>query len=196
MLVLASSSPRRKQLLKEWGYSFQLIEAPVSEDLPSNVVPEEGVQELARRKAQAGFASWRALFPKAQDVILGADTIVVLDDHILGKPVDADDAAGMLWALSGRTHLVMTGVALAVPEENDRCRIETGVEITSVTFRELSKQEITDYIKTGEPMDKAAGYGIQGQAEKFVESLEGSLTNVIGLPKELVTVKLRDAGFF
>lgn len=198
MLVLASSSPRRRQLLEEWGYRFQLVESPVSEELPAGIPPEEGVQELARHKARSGFESWTRIFPKAMDTVLGADTIVVLGDRILGKPADEEEAAEMLAALSGRTHRVMTGIALAFKEdeEDKSCRIDTGVEITTVVFREITRQEIEDYIATGEPMDKAAAYGIQGEAGKFVSRVEGSLTNVIGLPMELLAEKLKARGIF
>ncbi len=194
MLVLASSSPRRSELLQEWGFDFDLIVAPVSEDLEGKIQPEAGVQELARRKALAGFTAWERQNGLHQDLILSADTIVVLDDKILGKPLDEKDAEVMLRDLSAKTHRVMTAIALAYRDKDQIISIETDVEISAVSFRELSTQEILDYIATGEPMDKAAAYGIQGGAGKFVTKVDGSLTNVIGLPMELLMAKLYERG--
>jgi len=196
VLVLASSSPRRSELLQAWGYSFKLIYAPVSEDLPAAIRPEAGVQELARRKAWAGYEAWQGRNGSAHDLILGADTIVVLDNKILGKPADQKDAEEMLKALSSKTHQVMTAIALVGTNANEGISIETGLDITTVTFRQLAVQEILDYIATGEPMDKAAAYGIQGGAGKFVSDVNGSLTNVIGLPMELLTARLSERGIF
>jgi septum formation protein len=190
MLILASSSPRRIELLREWGYEFKLVYAPVSEELEEGILPEEGVQELAERKALSGFETWQKQEGLAEDLILGADTIVVLEERILGKPADEEDAEAMLRALSGKTHKVMTAIALVSKGEGQDFRIETDMEITIVSFRELSNREIRDYITTGEPMDKAAAYGIQGGAGKFVRKVSGSLTNVIGLPMELLSAKL------
>lgn len=197
MIVLASASPRRRELLSEWGYDFRIVDAPIDEFLPEGTHPETGVQDLARRKALSGLEAWRAQGGSAEDLVLGADTIVVLADRIFGKPADESDASKMLHALSGNTHRVMTAVALAAMTDHPpQIEVETDVAITEVTFRELTSREIAEYIATGEPMDKAAAYGIQGGASKFVIQVCGSLTNVIGLPQELLTKKLENRGIF
>lgn len=193
---MASSSPRRSELLRKWGYEFRLVSAPVSEELEEGILPEEAVRSLAKRKALAGYQAWQRENGSANDLILGADTIVVLEDKILGKPSDAEDAERMLQALSGKTHRVMTAIALVARKEEQDLNIETAVDSTTVTFRQLSRQEIRDYVATGEPMDKAAAYAIQGGARDFVLKIEGSPTNVIGLPMELLTAKLQERGVF
>jgi len=193
MLVLASASPRRRELLEEWGYDFRLVSAPVCETLPPGVLPDIGVQDLARRKALSGFEAWLDLRGSADDLVLGADTIVVLDNKIFGKPANEEEAEQMLLDLSGKTHRVMTAIALAAMDKvRQQISVETAVEITTVSFRELKVQEIKDYIATGEPMDKAAAYGIQGKAAGFVTAVSGSWTNVVGLPMELLVRKLKD----
>lgn len=196
MLVLASSSPRRSELLQEWGYEFKVVYAPVAEELEEGISPEEGVKELARRKALSGFEVWQSQERLSQDLILGADTIVVLDNKILGKPTDEKDAERMLQALSGKTHQVMTGIALVSRSENGDVCIETDLAVTIVSFRQLNSREIQAYVATGEPMDKAAAYAIQGGAEEFATRVNGSLTNVIGLPMELLAAKLEARGVF
>ncbi|RNC29948.1 MAG: Maf-like protein YhdE [Candidatus Dichloromethanomonas elyunquensis] len=196
MLVLASSSPRRKELLQEWGYEFGSVNAPVSEELEEGIVPETGVQELARRKAFAGYEAWRNQDGSIYDMILSADTIVVLDQQIFGKPFDNADAERMLRGLSGKTHKVMTGIALAGLDHRRSIAVKTYVEVTIVSFRNLDSQEILNYIASGEPMDKAAAYGIQGEAGKFAAEVKGSYTNVIGLPMELLSAKLKERGIF
>ncbi|EGW38398.1 Maf family protein [Desulfosporosinus sp. OT] len=190
MLVLASSSPRRAMLLCERGYAFETIKASVSEALPEGMTPEIGVRHLAIRKAQAGLTHWLDLGGNIQDVVLGADTMVVLDDCILGKPSTPVEAEKMLLRLSDRTHVVLTGVALL----SGSGRLEADVVQTVVRFRQLSMEEIKEYVSSGEPMDKAGAYGIQGEARKFVASFEGSLTNVIGLPMEYLLEHLRAWG--
>lgn len=190
MLVLASSSPRRAQLLHEGGYAFETVKTAVSEELTEGILPEIGVKQLALRKARAGFEQWQATGGSSQDVVLGADTMVVLDTCILGKPATAEEAAEMLQRLSGRTHHVLTGVALISGSEKELA----GVVKTIVHFRKLATQEIEDYVAGGEPMDKAGAYGIQGEAQRFVTSIEGSLTNVIGLPMEYLSNQLRAWG--
>lgn len=178
--------------MHEWGYEFELVLAPVSEELCPDLTPEQAVQDLAGRKAMSG-CEIRGDQGSDYDIILGADTIVVLDDMILGKPVDKEDAENMLSLLSGRTHHVMTGIALA-KQQGQQVDIETDVEATAVTFRELSRREIRDYVATGEPMDKAAAYAIQGGAAGFAVCVQGSVTNVIGLPMELLAQKLKNRG--
>lgn len=197
MLVLASSSPRRIELLQEWGYEFGLIQPCVEEDFFAGDLPNNVVQDLARRKALYGLEVWRDLTSTDDDVILGADTIVVLSGRIFGKPESDEDALEMLQTLSGKTHEVMTAIALAgIGMSNQDLSIETSLEITTVSFRDITDHEILDYIATGEPMDKAAAYGIQGRAGRFVDWIEGSLTNVIGLPMELLSVKLREKNIY
>lgn len=186
MLVLASASPRRGMLLEDSGFRFARVKAEVSEELSQGIIPECGVKELALRKAQAGLKEWLHNGGTAEDVILGADTIVVLDGRMLGKPGSEQEAAEMLNALSGREHLVLTGVALV---DGLGRRIQEAIR-TKVFFRCLSEMEIAEYIASGEPMDKAGAYGIQGKASVFVEHYEGSLSNVIGLPMEYVISQL------
>ena len=186
MLVLASTSPRRGMLLEEARFTFARVKAEVSEELPQGVSPEWGVQELALRKAQAGLEHWLDLGGDPEDIILGADTIVVLDHEILGKPRTEREAEQMLSSLSGREHAVYTGVVLM----NGRGRKESAAIRTEVYFHPLTQDEILTYILTGEPMDKAGAYGIQGKASAFVDHYEGSLSNVIGLPMEHVRERL------
>ena len=186
VLVLASSSPRRGMLLEEAGFRFTKVKADVSEELPQGVSPERGVQELALRKAQAGLENWLALSGSLEDIILGADTIVVLEGQILGKPSTEKEAERMLTSLSGREHAVYTGVAFV----DGTGRKESAAIRTEVFFRPITHKEILTYISTGEPMDKAGAYGIQGRASAFVDHYEGSLSNVIGLPMEHVRERL------
>lgn len=190
MLVLASSSPRRAMLLRQEGYPFEIVKASVSEVLPERMGPKTGVRELALRKAQAGLIHWLDQGGNLQDVVIGADTMVVLDDHILGKPETQAEAEEMLQSLSGRTHVVLTGVALI----SGAGRLISEVVETVVRFHQLEVQDIKAYVASGEAMDKAGSYGIQGEARKFVESFEGSLTNVIGLPMEYLSETLRAWG--
>lgn len=196
MLVLASSSPRRIELLQKWGYDFRLVRPAAEEKFAREDLPENIVRELARRKALSGFDIWRRGRETVRDVILGADTIVVLGEKVLGKPKDKEEAREMLQALSGKTHKVMTAIALVGMDSKEQVETDVEVEVTTVSFRELSTKEILDYIATGEPMDKAAAYAIQGQAAEYVRDFKGSLTNVIGLPMELLTRKLKERNIF
>ncbi|MBD9416837.1 septum formation inhibitor Maf [Pseudomonas sp. PDM16] len=173
-LHLASGSPRRRELLAQIGVPFVTLIASIDETpLPAEPA-ERYVERLAREKAMAGLA---ALEPSAGAVVLGADTAVVLDGRILGKPNDRDDALSTLAALSGREHRVLTAVALASGD-----RIESLVVISRVSFRRLRHGEAEAYWDTGEPRDKAGSYGIQGLASVFVSQLEGSYSAVVGLP--------------
>lgn len=190
MLVLASSSPRRAMLLREGGYVFETIKPTVSEVLPEGIAPEIGVRQLAVRKAQAGLTLWLESGGTAQDVVLGSDTMVVLDDQILGKPTSTEEAVQILQNLSGKTHVVLTGVSLV----SGSGKLVEDVVKTVVHFRRLEADEIASYVASGEPMDKAGAYGIQGEAGKFVNSIEGSLTNVVGLPMEYLTEQLKAWG--
>ncbi|MHB1653669.1 MAG: Maf family protein [Desulfitobacteriaceae bacterium] len=190
MLVLASSSPRRMKLLKDRGYTFQTMLAPVSEQLPSGIPIGLGVRYLAEKKAQAGLKHWLEVGGSKEDVVLGADTMVALGEMALGKPLTPADAVVMLKSLSGKEHSVFTGVALV----NGLGGMESEVIESKVRFRELTIDEIRTYVETGEPLDKAGAYGIQGGAGVFVDSLEGSLSNVIGLPMEFVSERLKAWG--
>ncbi|VXC49897.1 putative septum formation protein [Pseudomonas sp. 8BK] len=173
-LYLASVSPRRRELLTQIAVPFLTQIAPVDENALPDESPIAYVERLARAKAQAGLA---ALSDTADAVVLGADTAVVLDGRILGKPVDRDDALATLNALSGRSHQVLTAVALVSRE-----RLESRVVTSQVTFRALTQVEVEAYWASGEPQDKAGCYGIQGLAAVFVSQLQGSYSAVVGLP--------------
>ena len=180
-LILASASPRRRELLTQAGYMFEVRPAHVNEDPLPDEDPISYVVRLARDKAQAVFAE----INDSDAIVLGADTTVTLDSHILAKPEDAADAARMLRLLSGRTHRVITGVAIATAKGT-----EVAAEVTGVQFLTLSEEEIAAYIATGEPMDKAGAYGIQGLAAKWIPRVEGCYFNVVGLPLALVATML------
>jgi len=174
MIYLASRSPRRRELLSQLGVRFEVLDLEVDESIRVGETADGLVQRLAMAKAEAG----RALSAdNADHLVLGADTIVVLDDQILGKPRDAGHACEQLARLSGRCHRVLSAVALA--SDGD-----TAIRLceSRVCFRQLSHREIEAYAATGEPLDKAGAYAIQGRAAAFVESVDGSVTNVIGLP--------------
>ena len=184
MLVLASASPRRRELLTQAGFTFEIHPAHIPEDPLPNEDPIAYVTRLARQKAQAVYA--QLADPTA--IVLGADTTVTLDNQILGKPESAEDAARMLRLLSGRTHRVITGVSLVSAN-----RTETAAEVTAVQFLTLSEKEIRGYIATGEPSDKAGAYAIQGHAARWIPRIEGCYFNVVGLPISLVSTLLASA---
>ena len=174
-LILASRSPRRARLLREAGYELDVVPADIDESRFDAEPPQRYVSRLAAAKA-AAIAS-RA----AGRIVVAADTVVLIDDLVLGKPADPGDAASMLGRLSGRTHEVLTGVVVA----RDGRRLEA-VETTRVTFATLERARIAWYAGTGEPDDKAGAYAVQGIGSRFVERIEGSYTNVVGLPVALV----------
>ena len=190
MLVLASASPRRQDLLRSAGISFQVQPADVDETPLASESGRECAERLAREKA---LAVWRI---RPGDLVMGADTVVVVDEAILGKPIDSDDAARMLRMLSGRVHRVITGICLASPagsgksatsanssnSRSENCELRTSSETTLVTFAALTDAEIRDYVATGEPMDKAGAYAIQGIASRWIPRIEGDYSNVVGLP--------------
>ena len=173
LLVLASGSPRRRELLAQLGVPFVVRVADVDE----SPRPGERATDLVRRLAAAKAQAVLAAAPEDDVVVLGADTIVVVAGFVLAKPVDADDATRMLGLLSGRTHTVLTGVAVA---RRPGGMVEE-VEATEVTFRDLTDADVAAYVATGEPLDKAGAYGIQGAAEAFVVEIVGNKDNVIGL---------------
>lgn len=172
-IILASASPRRRELLEMLHVPAEIIPSAGEERCPPGLSPEETVQTLSRQKAREVAAR----VGDAEAVVIGADTVVALDGRIMGKPRDAADAGRMLQSLSGRTHRVYTGVTVLRGDREAGC-----VEETAVTFRTLSPGEIDRYISTGEPMDKAGAYAAQGLASLFVERLEGDFFNVVGLP--------------
>lgn len=181
-LVLASQSPRRKELLEKAGFVFHTCSVNLSEFLEKNLTIEAALFNLAKRKVQAVLDTPNLLNSNGK-LILGADTIVVLGNEVLGKPADAAQAVVYLKQLSGQKHRVMTSIAIY----DDQTKVwDGGVETSWVTFRKLSDSEIDTYVKSGEPMDKAGAYAIQGLGSRFVQSLEGSLDNVIGLPMQLL----------
>ncbi len=180
-LVLASASSRRRNLLESLGISIKIMPSSVDENTSSCSSPVNLVKKLAEQKAMDVFSRVRDL------PVLAADTVVVFNNEILGKPRDCDDAIRILSALSGNTHSVLTGVSLVNP--SPFIRIYTWSCETLVSFRNISPEEIEAYVMTGEPMDKAGAYGIQDMASSFVEKVEGSYTNVVGLPLS-DTVKL------
>ena len=176
-LYLASGSPRRRELLTQIGVPFTAVSAAIDETPLQNESPVAYVERLAREKAQAGRQQLLKSMPDGAFCVLGADTAVVLDERILGKPVDEADALAMLMALSGRVHEVLTAIAII-----DAGRCETRVVSSQVRFRNISKQEASLYWTSGEPRDKAGGYAIQGLAAVFVAGLNGSYSAVVGLP--------------
>lgn len=191
MLILASASPRRQELLRSAGISFAVQPADVDETPLACEGARECAERLARDKALA------VLKDRPADVVLGADTVVEVDMEILGKPVNAEDAARMLRKLSGKTHRVITGVCVARNVVNHGSGMEIGgvtvsSETTLVTMNEISDQEILDYIATGEPMDKAGAYAIQGRASRWIPRIEGDYSNVVGLPVAKVYQMLRE----
>ena len=184
MLILASASPRRQELLRQIGCEFRVFVSRAEELSASGVPPEKLATENARRKAEEAALRDTTGLP-----VLGADTVVAVDAAILGKPKDEEDAARMLRLLSGRKHFVYTGVALAYRGET-----YTSVVQTAVWMDKMSDEEISAYIATGEPMDKAGAYAVQGIAAKFIPKIEGSFSNVVGLPLHEVKNLVRKAG--
>ena len=183
MLVLASASPRRQELLRNAGIAFEVQPADIPEDALPGEAAKECAERLAREKALAVACQ------RPHDFVLGADTVVVVDGQLLGKPCDAADAARMLRLLSGREHQVITGVCLVVGGQPS-----VASETTLVTVSEITEKDIADYVASGEPMDKAGAYAIQGIASRWIPRIEGDYSNVVGLPVALVCRMLRRAG--
>jgi nucleoside triphosphate pyrophosphatase len=193
MLVLASASPRRQELLRNAGISFVVQPAHILEEPLPGESAQTCAERLAREKARAVFGS------RPNDCVLGADTVVVVEGEILGKPRDAADAARMLRLLSGKTHQVTTGVGLLSPPKVGKQAMTTAwedvrSETTLVTVIELSDEQIHAYVATGEPTDKAGAYAIQGMASRWIPRIEGDYFNVVGLPVALVWKMLVEHG--
>lgn len=195
MLILASASPRRQELLRNAGIPFVVQPTDVPEIARAGESAKACAERLAREKALA------VLRARPNDLILGADTIVVVDGEMLGKPCNAEDAARMLRLLSGRTHQVTTGVCLvsSTAPITENSQLTTGFEdvrseTTLVTVHPLTDNDIRFYVSTGEPMDKAGAYGIQGMASRWISRIEGDYFNVVGLPVALVCGMLRERG--
>lgn len=206
-LILASGSPRRRELLTQAGVHFTVVTSGAEEILPAHTTPEEAVCAIAAQKTRAVLS-----LPQAQNaVVLAADTVVALGNEILGKPVSPAHAAEMLHHLSGKTHRVLTGIALGAAESPAHAEkapqmgaflpqnaensahfpLHTAFAVTEVTFRTLSDAEIAAYVATGDPLDKAGAYGIQGAAGAFVSQVVGAMDNVVGLPVSLVDSVLK-----
>jgi septum formation protein len=190
MIVLGSASPRRQELLRNAGISFAVEPADIDETPLAGELPRECAERLAREKALA--VSQR----RPQDYVLGADTIVVIEGAMLGKPRDAGDAARMLRLLSGRTHEVITGVCVVMPVASGQWSVvsETASQLTLVTMGALSEDEILEYVATGEPLDKAGAYAIQGIASRWIPRIDGDYSNVVGLPVAMVYAMLHERG--
>lgn len=184
-LILASASPRRQELLREAGISIEVHPAHIPEKHENGEAPLDYALRLSREKAEVIAQKFPGQF------VLGADTIVVVGNEVLGKPRDGEDAARMLRMLSGRGHAVTTAVTLIAASGQTTTRAAT----TNVFFRELAEEEIQQYIATGEPMDKAGAYAIQGGAGRWAIRMEGEFSNVVGLPLTLVSEMLRANGF-
>ena len=183
-LILASASPRRAELLRAAGFGFDIYPVEIDERLRPGERPDHAAARLAETKAQAAAAH------HADAVVLGADTLVVVEGEPMGKPADHGDAKRMLRRLSGRTHHVLTGVSIG-----SAGRFVTHVETTRVTMSELADEEIEWYVATGEPRDKAGAYAVQGLASRFVSGIDGSYSNVVGLPVSVVYTLFKQLGY-
>ena len=187
-IILASASPRRAQLLTQLGLTFTVRAAEINEDAVTAETPAALVETLARQKGEAVLAA----APQGS-LVIAADTVVVLDGEILGKPRDEQEAVAMLTRLSGRLHTVYTGLAVLVSGDAARCAVTH--EAAAVRFRALTEREILRYVQTGEPLDKAGAYGIQEYGATLVERVEGDYFAVVGLPLCRLTVVLSELGY-
>ena len=186
-LILASASPRRRELLTQAGYRYEVQPSSIPESRRPGEDAIRFATRLAREKAEEIFARHQPSITPL--MVLGADTVVVCDGEVMGKPADAADATRMLLLLSGRTHQVVTGVAVVWGLGS----AEVAAELTQVTMHTLSPQEVADYVASGEPMDKAGAYAIQGYAGRWIPRIHGCYFNVVGLPLALVTSLLEGA---
>ncbi len=187
LIYLASTSPRRRALLEQIAVSYRTLNVDVDEQMHPHEAPEVYVLRVALEKARAG---WRMLDARVRRPVLGADTVVVVDGLVLGKPRDREHGLDMLTRLSGRSHHVLTGIALVGDEEREMSRLS----VSTVTFRRMSEAECATYWATGEPVDKAGAYAVQGRAAVFISRLEGSFSGVMGLPLYETAELLRDFG--
>jgi len=190
-LALASQSPRRRELLSEAGFSFRVFHVKVSEIFDENLTARAQASHLATVKALAAIDQHKDL-KSPGFLVLGADTIVAVGETLLGKPENYLEARDFLRLLSGKTHRVITGFSL---HESGATKFYTGYDETLVQFRNLNEDEIAEYVATGETIDKAGGYAIQGGAKKFVSSVQGSWSNVVGLPMEQLAKALNENGW-
>jgi len=186
-LILASASARRAEILRDAGYHFSVLSSAIDETPYADELPQDLVQRLANTKGE--LAAARAVGPA---ILIAADTEVVLDGHVFGKPRSSDDARRMLTKLSGRTHAVLTGMCLIRLPDAERISF---VETTLVTFSPLSDEEITRYLATGEPHDKAGAYAIQGYAARYIPRIDGCYFNVVGLPLARLQQALTELGW-
>ena len=200
-IILASASPRRKALLEQIGMEFEICPAK-GEEVITQSRPDEVVQELSRQKAEevaAGVLTYNETHPDLatpQDIlVIGADTVVAYGDEILGKPKDEADAGRMLTLLQGKKHSVYTGITLVFIDKNGRTGEHRFFERTDVTMYPMDEDEINRYIATGEPMDKAGSYGIQGRCAIYIKQIEGDYNNVVGLPVARLYQELRCIGY-
>jgi septum formation protein len=192
-LILASQSPRRRELLKKAGFEFQTLSIEISENLNENLSLDEALMELAQRKAKALIDSPK--FPKLGNfTVLSADTVVVLGSEIINKPVDEADAHSILGRLSGRTHTVKTAVGLT-KVQNGELDFRAGVETSWVEFSSLSESQIKKYVAEKKPFDKAGAYGVQDVPPDFLKEIRGHVDNVMGLPLSLVGQLLKESGW-
>jgi septum formation protein len=185
-LILASSSPRRKDLLEKLGIPFEVITSGVSEDVDGDIDPKEMVVMLAKRKAGAVAQSLTS------GIVIGSDTTIAFEGQVLGKPKDEEEAKAILKSLKGKHHQVYSGMALVNAKDK---RVEATSVMTSIKMRNYSDEEIDAYVATGEPMDKAGAYAIQGQGGRLVDEIKGSFDNVVGLPIRELAELLRRFGF-
>ncbi len=199
-IILASASPRRRELLEQIGLDFEIMPAK-GDEIMTKTVPSEAVEELAGQKArevagmvQAYGNSHGELVTPQDIMVIGADTVVAADGKILGKPEDEEDAFRMLSVLSGKTHSVYTGVAIVFLSAAGRAGEHIFHERTDVTMRRMEPEEIRRYIATGEPMDKAGAYGIQGKCAIYIDKIDGDYNNVVGLPVAAVYRELKQLG--
>jgi len=177
-IILASASPRRRELLSQIGFQFTVMPSE-AEEKPKSVVPADVVVELSKRKAED---IWEKAGEQNDSIVIGADTVVSIEGEILGKPKDFEDAVRMLTLLSGKEHQVYTGVTMIwITEEGERKEYSFYV-CTGVVMYRMSREEIIDYVWGGEPMDKAGAYGVQGRAAAYIKSVRGEYSNVVGLP--------------
>ena len=190
LLYLASGSPRRQELMQQLNLQFEVVQAPIDESVLADETPQAYVLRIAVEKAQAGYAKARSHNTRAKIWVVAGDTAVIVDNQIFGKPTNQTDAERMLTALSGKTHLVLSSLAVI-----SNGQTFTAVNSTSVTFKVLTPQEIQDYWLSGEPVGKAGSYAVQGLGARFITSIQGSYSGVMGLPLYELDQLLTESGY-